>query len=456
MVESISLNYSASASMSPGVDENSYRNNEVKLFHEHPFGQAEEHPWLKSRLGFFEEDEHTAFLLPLYSNGGELYIGLENAKTLQQVSLLAEVIEGSENPDPGSFDGNPKAEWYVLVRNQWMPLNSDYMIANNTDNFLKSGIVKFSIPKEANTGNTVLDSGLVWVKAKIHTNYDAVCKAVAIHAQAVTARFADNNNELSHLEKGLEADSISKLVQRVASVKGIEQPYASLGGKPRESDAAYYRRVSERLRHKNRAITIWDYENLILQHFPKIHKVKCLNHTSGSSFLSPGDVYLVVIPDIVNNNVFDIYQPRVSKALLNEIGAFVNSLNSLHVNAVVANPDYEVVTVKLKVKFRKGYDENFYLKKLNEDIIRLLSPWAFSESANIKFGTTLHRSTVIHYIEKLKYVDYVEDVKLKKGGDSLTRVSPDSPKSILVSARQHNVKLVDSSCPVPAETTEKE
>jgi hypothetical protein len=61
----------------------------------------------------------------------------------------------------------------------------------------------------------------IWVKAKIHKNYFAVSKAIAIHAQAVMAQFSDNGNELSHLQDGLEAETISKPVQRVSTVKGL-------------------------------------------------------------------------------------------------------------------------------------------------------------------------------------------------------------------------------------------
>lgn len=462
MVESISLNYTASANMNLNVTEKDFQTNSVKLFHEHPFGQAEEHPYLKNQLDFLEEEEKKTFLLPDYCKGGELYIGLEEAEPTQVASLLVQVLEGSENPEAESFTGKQKVEWSVLCRNHWKPLTSDFMVANETDNFLKSGIVKFSIPKVANKNNTRLASGFIWVKAKIHKNYFAVSKAIAIHAQAVTAQFANNGNELSHLLDGLEAGTISKPIQRVSTVKGLSQPYASFGGKPQESDAAYYRRISERLRHKNRAITIWDYEHLILQQFPKIYKAKCLNHTSykikddkiETGFLAPGHVLIIVIPDIENNNVFDIYQPRVSKATLNEIQNFVNERNTLHVDAVVANPEYEEVTVELGVKFRKGFDESYYLKKLNEDITRLLSPWAFKETAKIEFGTTLHRSTLIHYIEKLQYVDYVEDVKMKKGEKSFTLVSPETPIAILVSARQHDLRLASDSCKETVETEE--
>ena len=192
--------------------------------------------------------------------------------------------------------------------------------------------------------------------------------------------------------------------------------------------------------------------------------VKCLNHSKTevkndkeiNSFLSPGNVLVVVIPDIVNKNVFDIYQPRVSQTKLNEIQDYINRLNSLHIHANVINPSYEEVAVDLKVKFYKGFDENYYLKVLNEDITRLLSPWAYEETASIDFGVVLHRSLVINYIEKLNYVDYVEDVKLLKGTRvSLTSISPSCPKAILVSAKQHQLSVAVKSCKVTADTEEK-
>ena len=485
LVDSIRLSYTATAvfdadkalgpttgsgsttSSGSTIGSHSSTANSFTFFHEHPFGQSEE--GLSKLLS--SDNIKKLFLLPNYSKGGELYIGLENVLPLQQVPLLIQVIEGSENPTEGLTEEDKDVEWAILINNEWKYLNSDYMIINETDNFLKSGIVRFSVPNEVNNSSTLLPQGLVWIRAKNHKNYDSVCKAIAIYAQAVTAQFSNNGNGLKqlnngsdlkhlnngndfkHLKEGLEPGSISKLVNRVSTVKGVSQPFSSFGGAPRESGDQYYRRVSERLRHKNRAISIWDYEHIILQQFPQIHKVKCLSHSCVNSFLAPGEILLIVIPDIVNKNVFDIYQPRVSKALLNEIQNHINKLNSFFVNAVVQNPDYEPVTVELNVKFYDGFDESYYLKRLKEDITRLLSPWAFEKSAEIRFGATLHRSEVINWVEELNYVDYVTDVKLHKGDNiGLKSVTPNDPKSILVSAKQHFVSTKVKSCTVNIET----
>ena len=437
LVESIELSYKASADAI--FNEVSGSDQSVQLFHEHPFGQSEKYS------GIIEDS--AVCLLPHYPVGGELYIGLKDAEPLQQISLLFQIFEGSENPEAISFSETEKIEWSILCSNKWKVLTGNFLIANNTDNFLKSGIVKFSIPAEAAKNNTLLNPNLIWIRAGMNKKYDAVCKIIDIQAQAVLAQFSNQNNELSHLTNGLPANTISKLSERIQAVKMVSQPFNSFGGIPVETDLAYYQRISERLRHKNRAITLWDYEHLILQQFPEIHKVRCLNHTSGTSYLSPGNVTIVVIPDILNKNVFDIYQPRVSRAKLNKIQTYINQLNSLHVNAAVINPEYEEVEISLKVKFFAGYDENYYQKILQEDLTKLLSPWAFEKSVDLQFGITLHKSVIINYIEKLKYVDFVTDLKVKHKGEIKPVVSPSNPKAIIVSAKEHPISILQPGCP---------
>ncbi|MFC4635116.1 baseplate J/gp47 family protein [Dokdonia ponticola] len=437
-----------------------YAKERIKLFHVHPFGQCEEHNYLKIKKhqkgikDVYDTTNIHSYLVPRYCDGGELFIGLKDAQVQQNIALLIQVLEGSENPQVPSFGEREEIQWAILCDNAWKSLTDD-ILSNNTDNFLNSGIVKFAIPRQATQQNTRLPEGYIWVRAKMHKAYDAVCKAIDIHTQAVRATFEDNDNELSHLDKGLEAGSIKKLITRIPQVKGVSQPYSSFSGIPEESDMRFYRRISERLRHKNRAITLWDYEHLILQEFPEVFKVKCLNHTyikdendtTKDNYVAAGHVTLVVIPDSVNKNVFDIYQPRVSKGLITRIKSFINQQNTLHVTADVMNPRYEEVSVTLEVEFLKGYDERFYTKQLEEDIIKFLSPWAFDNQQTVAFGIDLHRSILIDYIEKLSYVDYLQNVVIQKDGVVTGNVvTPSTPRSILVSAKSHIIRTVLTPC----------
>ncbi|MGO4710908.1 baseplate J/gp47 family protein, partial [Chryseobacterium sp. 2TAF14] len=381
----------------------------------------------------------------LHENGGELYIGLD-AVPQTTVSLLIQMLEGSENPLADTFREKEFIEWSILSGNTWIDLSGN-ILQNETRKFLESGIVKFKISKDINTSHTRFTDGLVWIRAKSKRSYDAVCKIQGIYTQAVLATFQDQNNDLSHLNNGLEANTISKLITRVPQVKSLTQPYNSFDGKYKETDTEFYRRVSERLRHKHRAITQWDYEQLVLQEFPEVFKVKCLNHTSEKSYMAPGNVTLMVVPDIKNKNAFDIYQPRVSRATLNRIQNYVNELNTMQVDAQVINPNYKEAKVEAQVKLFDKYDETFYLKQLDEDIKKYISPWAFTDAKDIDFNVVLNVNQLVSYLEQLHYIDYIDEVKILVNNvlqkQALIEVDP---KSILVSAKQHKVSITDQVC----------
>ncbi|WP_298511790.1 hypothetical protein [uncultured Kordia sp.] len=393
--------------------------NEVQLYHELPFGINKVK---RSNLS----------LMALPEDGGQLYIGIDKAIPDQNIQLLCQIEEGSENPDAIETYSKATVIWQYLHNNTWNNLKPAYLLKDQTDNFLKAGLVAFTVPKQFGD-NTLFAEDYLWIRATISKPYDTVSKFTNIHAQAVEVKFVNKENTLEHLEKGMPAETISKLEDRLATVKKVTQPYASFDGFPKESDLDFYRRVSERLRHKNRAITLWDYEHLVLQEFNYLHKIKCLNHSTSTSFKAPGEVLLVAIPNIIDQNVYDIYKPKLSQTKLNAIETYINELNTLHVKAKVVSPVYEPVKIMLDARFYEGLDANFYAKKLKEDLAQYLSPWAFDKNQPISFGNALYASEVIFYIENLDYVDYIKDFKMLHDGDEKDEIIPTDQKSILTS-----------------------
>ncbi|NTW51001.1 MAG: hypothetical protein HGB22_00230 [Chlorobiaceae bacterium] len=469
VIASITADYQATAwnsfvfdkSVTPKQKYDNFTARTIQLFHEHPFGQAEQHLFLKEQCDFIDPTESRSFSpVPVYSPEGEFYIGLKDAPPSGLLSLLFEAVEGSENPLAATFGRDQEIEWCALSNNEWKPLNKDYVTADDTNNLLRPGIVKVILPASINSSNTLLDSGFSWLKASLPQGLEhtSVCRLAGVMAQAVVAVFSDNGNELSHLSTALPAGSIGKLIDKPALIKKVTQLFASYGGATIEDDHAFYQRVSERLRHKQRGVNIWDYEHLVLQQFPSIHKVKCLSHTStrkedGSPDyfeLAPGYVSLVVIPDIRNKNIFDPLQPRASQNLLGEIEDFIRPLNSLHVKFDAANPDYETVLLDFRVKFHDDYDANAYRKVLNDDIVRYLSPWAFGEFSDIHFGGKLFKSILIRFIEERAYVDFISHFKMfhRIGqGDvnviDRNEIVAGSARAILVSAPLHTIELIE-------------
>ena len=359
---------------------------------------------------------------------GLLYIGLENLKPLQIVTLLFQFAEGSaedEDNDP------PEIHWSYLSNNEWKPFNETNIISDGTFGFQTTGILKIEVPADITNNNTIVTNGLYWLRASVSENAHRIPKLVDVVAQAVVARFNDQDNDPTHFNDALPAESISKLITGQQEIKTVFQPFASWDGEAKEIGRDFYMGVSERLRHKERAINAWDYEHLILDRFPGIYKVKCITHTDPNCLcresetstnanrevesvccgpqVAPGHVMVVPIANFKNRNSTDPLQPKTSRRTLIEITEYLKKRTSPFVHIHARNPVYEEVIILFRVKFHIGIDKGYYLKKLNEEIVRYLTPWAFDENAEVKFGQKIYASSVINFIEEQSYVDFIKD-----------------------------------------------
>ena len=219
-------------------------------------------------------------------------------------------------------------------------------------------------------------------------------------------------------------------------------------------------RVSERLRHKQRAITIWDYEHIILEEFQKIFKVKCINQagfytgTGRGGFLRKlsGHVSVITIPNQNNNTNVNPLRPYTPIGLLNNINVYLKTITSPFVKLHVKNPQFEEIQLDFKVNFYEHLDVSFYKTQLNNDIEQFLCPWAFNNTRDISFGGKIYKSALINFVEERPYVNYVTCFKMYH---FINRTDPpqdvevaeaSTARSILVSYydEDHNIKhLID-------------
>jgi hypothetical protein len=278
----LSMGYVAHATLALNTaNQDSYAHRAGGFFHLTPFGTAEQHPYLNGKgtvylFPQFDLERDVAGSIQILPSEAEFYVGVTGLVPPQNLSLLFQIVDGTANPLAAKPESH--VAWSYLKRNEWVAFaRTD--VQDTTSGLLNSGIVTLAVPRDATKDNTALPGGLFWIRAAVHTRSDAVCRLVRVAAQAIEAVFTDRGNSPAFSAAPVPAGTISKLEKPDPGVKGITQPFASFGGRGAEQSQAFFTRISERLRHKNRAITLWDYERLILEAFPQVYKVKCLNHT---------------------------------------------------------------------------------------------------------------------------------------------------------------------------------
>jgi len=303
------------------------------------------------------------------------------------------------------------------------------------------------LPTGVNPTNTVFGDELQWLRISAVGNTDAVnyLRGVHVNGVAVVQEFTAGQTATS---EPLPAGTIAKLLLPQPSVKKVNQPYPTYGGVGEEDRDGYFTRLSERLRHKDRGLMEWDVERLVLQAFPEVERVICLNHLEFRPLPTPGDhVYnelraghFTVLP--LGRSGGDGLRPYVSLATREAIEEFLTDRISCHATLHVRNPLFEEVKVMADVRFLPGTDEAWALGKINEDLIEYLSPWHNSGLGEIDFSAEVHRSAVVNFLEELTYVDYVKNLMLKQLTDSTQngreRLHSTKLVSVLASVRNHS------------------
>lgn len=406
-----------------------------KLYHIHPFGFKE--------LNTGEIPN----LLPSYNHQGTLYIGLSRLEKPQVLSILFQMASGSADPDVAT----PEVQWSYLRHNEWIVLEKSAIVSDTTNGLVNTGIVRIMIPSDATTGGTLLPDALHWLKVSAPANIAGISDTIDVMAQAVSATLSGEGVAPSHFENPLPAETISEILESIPEIETITQPFTSLKGKPAEQGTVLYKRLSERLRHKNRALTMWDYEHIVLNEFPQVYKVKCLPGNR------PGKVDVIVVPDVRGSLPFNPFAPKVAADTLFQIREYLDTHSPVHAEVEVLNPFYLQVKTRCTVKFHPGYDEDFYKAKLIDEIKRFLAPWAYDENSDIRIGGNLHASVLINFIAERPYIDYVANMKLFQSEDGKkfidvrtfnngkTIVIPNRPDMVLVSAQSHTIDIVDEN-----------
>ncbi|WP_158860108.1 baseplate J/gp47 family protein [Lunatibacter salilacus] len=394
ILSSVKLDYSASEKFRPN-----FPNGIDRFFTLDVFGASE------------SKESETVNLVPKYPYKGAFYIGLENAGASQIISLFFQIDEGST---PGTeMLQSSDIKWEYLAGAQWKEIPKNNILEDKTEGFQVSGLIRLVLGPDATSKHFLMPENFHWIRASIDSNSEGAADIQQIFAQSASATLFWENQGINidqHLSNPLPANTIKSLKLKQAAIKKVNQPIPSASGRPSETDWEYHQRVHERLRHRNRAVTGWDFERLVLETFPEIFKVKALPHTDINNQMVPGSVKLVVVPDWRKKPTGNPLQPKANSAFLRTIKDFIDSYSvSPFTQTEVSNPVYETILVDCKISFLTGYDPGFYTYQLNEDLKKFLSPWSYDEGEDIVFGGKIHSSEIQAFIEGRQYVDYIID-----------------------------------------------
>ena len=345
----------------------------------------------------------------VFIRNGALFLGLIFKGKPKKANLYFVMNRDS------ALRSNGKYCWAYLGQNGWKDLPDENRLADSTANFTSSGIVTLDLPQDMASKTHLMPQDMYWIRITPHNDSWRECsRLLTIFSQSLEVKRVSGFEDGSILEH-CKPQTIKEVSTSVSGLSSVYQFEESFGGKARESDHKMRVRVAESLYHKNRSVCIEDYERMILEAFPEVHKVKCFPHVKMSEvskrydFTSPGNILVVPVSSLYCDGSFQ-WDPCLNGSVLRDIREFLQKKVTGLAKIRVINPFFDKLQVRCNVKLRSRGDEGKILLDLNEKINRYLSPW-FPEVGGITehFGWSLNKEHLKAYIESLDYIEQVGD-----------------------------------------------
>ena len=449
-LDSMQLGYTASAVMtleSPASARPGDRVTQIT-----PFGAREAFPnRLQRNLGLF----------PPRLGLGTLFVQLSGAGALRQLGILFDVADSGHLrlvPPPVPL------VWHYLTAEGWVALPPTAIQSDTTDGLLKSGVITLDLPDDAATPPGEMPGGGVWlaVSAPEH-GFQTMPVLTHVRTNGVWAISSETHDH--------DADHDREWRFEVAS-PGMAPPVETsrrAPPRPPETRAHYLARVSERLRHRQRAVTPYDVERLVLEAFPDVWRVKCLPHLSRQNPAPrPGAATVVVVrhPPTAALQV-PLGQERMFDAgTLDKIRDFLQRHGPETASFEVVNPAFDRLHVRAAVRFAPFKDDGALASKLQRHLSDALSVWTGAADL-ARFGWSLDVPMLRAQIAALDDVRDVTDFsvlhfvaddhgnyRLADTAQSDQRgalgsvIRPSRPWALPLSTRDHAISTVERIQPI--------
>lgn len=259
------------------------------------------------------------------------------------------------SPQP---DRQVRVSWELWNGHAWQAIPSESVKAEETGGFTQSGFVEINLPQSLYTDR----QGHLWLRAVLSGDTSACLALHGVWTNCIRVTAEGGNGS------PLPAGTLQQTEEPDERIESIVQPLPGFGGRTAETEEECTLRQQMRLHNRHRAVTMKDYEELVLEHFPEIDKAQCITLPGENA---PSEICIVVFSRMEDSRYF------LSPAWkLEEIRRTVCRYAPPFVTLKVVNPQYEKITVQCKVVLRENIqDESRVLRQLTVLAQNCIAPW---------------------------------------------------------------------------------
>ena len=216
--------------------------------------------------------------------------------------------------------------------------------------------------------------------------------------------------------------SITQLRTTIPYIPKVVNLVPSWGGADNESEECFVSRALRLMRHRNRAVTYEDYEDLALAASPLVAQARCVpsydlaNDPHGQRKRS-GILSLIILSRAGSDT-----QPKPDRALLQLVWSHLKTITPPDIDICVVPPRYVPVDVNVEVVLQSDAVPAVIEQNIQEEIGRFLHPVTGGpDGRGWKLGEYPQRSAFHSRIIKLPGVHHIRRVHVPDDSSALVR-----------------------------------
>ncbi|MGL4353719.1 MAG: hypothetical protein ACRCTP_07310 [Aeromonas popoffii] len=362
----------------------------------------------------------------------------EGTGTQEQTPVLYLGFSGTSAQDTLSVYWSVRASsaldlaWCYYNGKDWATLDAE--LQDDTAGLSISNLWRARLPANSQPGSSLpqddepLEAGYYWIKGTLKEKKGAkdesapaeampILQAVLANAMTATLNMAQAMDD-SHFAQPLPGNTVSQLVTPVAAIRDVRQPLPSVGGQPRETEAAMLQRAATRIAHRQRAITWNNMRSLLMEQYPEIFDVRFPDVDRLSRLPALEVQSLMVIPDGRYGDNDDALRPALSVGRLTRMAQWLAQYTSLWAAPTLKNPKYIDVTALYRVTFVAGIRPDYGYRQLAAQLQHDYMPWATDRRQAVTPGNqvdyfrllaTLQQSPLVQSVKALVLIHDVID-----------------------------------------------
>jgi predicted phage baseplate assembly protein len=237
----------------------------------------------------------------------------------------------------------------------------------------------------------------------------------------------------------LPAGTVAQLKTTVPYIDKVTNPEAAVGGTEAEAVEALLGRMPRTLRHRDRAVTLEDYEDVARLASPDVARALCVPLRDlradplGEQPL-PGAVSLVVVPRTSDP------KPRLTMELATLVRDFVVARAPVTASVAVVGALYLRVDVRVDIAVTDPEAASTAERAVQDRLVAFLHPFSGGlDGRGWDFGREPHRSDFFALIETVPGVDHVRYLQITETED---RPGVRATGRFLVFSGQHRIEVV--------------